>query len=66
MAGMSRTDERQAALRFCFVALGWLACLFAWTSLLTFSIADAPSTTVWPNNSPPHNLCGTVGAYLAF
>jgi S-DNA-T family DNA segregation ATPase FtsK/SpoIIIE len=66
MAGMSRTDERQAALRFCLVALGWLACLFAWASILTFDIADAPSTTVWPNPMPPHNLCGTVGAYLAF
>ncbi len=66
MAGMSRTDERQAALRFCFVALGWLVCLFAWASILTFNVADAPSTTVWPNPSPPHNLCGTVGAYVAF
>jgi S-DNA-T family DNA segregation ATPase FtsK/SpoIIIE len=63
---MSRTDERRAALRFCVVALGWLACLFGWASILTFHIADAPSTTVWPNPAPPHNLCGMVGAWTAF
>lgn len=62
---MSRTDERRAALRFCFVALGWLACLFGWASVLTFDVADAPSDTVWPNPSPPHNLCGTAGAWAA-
>jgi S-DNA-T family DNA segregation ATPase FtsK/SpoIIIE len=66
MAGMSRTDERQAALRFCLVALGWLACLFGWVSILTFNVADAPSTTVWPNPSPPRNLGGTVGTWTAY
>ena len=63
---MSRTDERQAALRFCFVVVGWLACLFGWASVLSFNVADAPSTSVWPHPTPPHNLCGTAGAYLAF
>lgn len=66
MAGMSRTDERQAALRFCVAAVGWLACLFAWAAILSFDVADAPSTTVWPNSDPPHNLCGHVGAWLAY
>lgn len=66
MAGMSRTDERQAALRFCVAAVGWLACLFAWAAILSFDIADAPSTTVWPNSDPPHNLCGHVGGRLAY
>lgn len=66
MAGASRTDERQAALRFCVAALGWLACLFAWAAVLSFDVADAPSTTVWPNPDPPHNLCGQVGAGLAY
>ena len=66
MARMSRTDERQAALRFCIVALGWLACLFAWASLLSFSAADNPATVVWPNPSPADNLCGSVGAWIAY
>ncbi len=62
---MSRTDERRAALRFCLVTLGWLACLFGWASILTFNVADAPSTSVWPNPSPARNLCGTCGAWVA-
>ncbi len=66
MARVSRTDERQAALRFCFVALGWLGCLFAWLSLVSFSVADAPATSVWPHPDPSHNACGAIGAWLAF
>jgi S-DNA-T family DNA segregation ATPase FtsK/SpoIIIE len=66
MVGTSRTDERQVALRFCCVVLGWLACLFAWAAILSFNDADPPSTCVWPLNSPPRNLCGTVGAWLAY
>jgi S-DNA-T family DNA segregation ATPase FtsK/SpoIIIE len=63
---MSRTDERRAALRFCLIALGWLACLFGWASVLTFDVADAPATTVWPHPDPPHNRCGSTGAWVAY
>ncbi len=63
---MPRTLQRQAALRFCGVAVGWLACLFAWTCVLSFSIADPPSTTVWPPPDRVHNLAGLLGAWLAF
>ncbi len=66
MVRMSRTDERQAALRFCLVAFGWLVCLFAWGAILSFNIADPPATTVWPNLNPARNLCGSVGAWLAY
>jgi hypothetical protein len=66
MARTTRMEERQAALRFCIVALGWLACLFLWACLLSFDIADAPSTTVWPHADPPHNVCGTLGAFIAY
>ena len=65
MVRAARTDERQAALRFCLVAFGWLVCLFAWASVLSFDVADAPSASVWPPPAPPHNLCGAVGARLA-
>jgi len=63
---MPRTLQRRAALRFCCVAVGWLACLFAWTCVLSFSIADPPSTTVWPPPPRVQNLAGLLGAWLAF
>jgi S-DNA-T family DNA segregation ATPase FtsK/SpoIIIE len=66
MGGTPRTDQRQAALRFCVVVLGWLAFLFAWFSVLSFHVADAPSDTVWPHPDRPHNVCGAVGATLAY
>jgi S-DNA-T family DNA segregation ATPase FtsK/SpoIIIE len=66
MARTPRTDERRAALRFCLVTIGWLACLFGWASFLSFNLADAPSATVWPNPVVPHNLCGNVGAVVAY
>lgn len=58
-------ESRQTALRFCALALGWLGCVLAWVSLLTFDVADAPGITVWPHPTPPHNLFGHVGATLA-
>ncbi|MCK4341069.1 MAG: DNA translocase FtsK [Phycisphaerae bacterium] len=67
MVRTSRTDERQAALRFCLLALGWLGCLFAWASILSFDVADPPNTTVWrPPPTALNNACGTVGAGLAY
>jgi len=66
MGGRPRTDQRQAALRFSIVVLGWLTFLFAWFAILSFHIADAPSNTVWPNPERPHNVCGPVGAWLAY
>ncbi len=64
---MSRTDERRAALRFCLVALGWLVCLFGWACVLSFDPADPPAEGVWlPPPRTIHNLCGPVGAWLAY
>ncbi|MBU0638495.1 MAG: DNA translocase FtsK 4TM domain-containing protein, partial [Planctomycetes bacterium] len=63
---MSRTDERWTALRFCLVLIAWVACILGWVSILSFDIADAPSTTVWPNPVPAHNLLGSIGAWFAF
>lgn len=63
---MSRSDERTVALRFCLTALGGLLLAFAWVSVLSFSPADPPSTSVWPANDPPTNLCGATGAWLAY
>ncbi len=68
MVRTSRTDERQAALRICVAIVGWLVCLFAWASVLSFDVADPPASTVWtpPEINRPQNLCGTVGAHLAY
>ncbi|TWT41713.1 DNA translocase FtsK [Phycisphaerae bacterium RAS1] len=62
---MARTDERQAALRFCLSFVAALVCLFIWICVLSYDIADPPSNSVWPANDPAKNLCGVVGATLA-
>lgn len=41
-------------------------CCFLVLSCISFSIADAPSTAVWPNSDPLENWCGQAGASLAF
>ncbi len=46
--------------------VGLLICCFTLLACLTFDIADAPSGYVSPNNNPPQNLCGPVGAFLAY
>ncbi len=66
MGNRSRRDERLAAVRFTLIVVGWLTCLLVWASVLSFDVADPPSTTVWPNRSPPYNLCGVPGAAVAY
>ncbi len=48
----------------------WLAAAAMWvylfTALASFSSIDWPSHTVAVQNSPPHNLGGTVGAVVAY
>ncbi|MFH1746768.1 MAG: DNA translocase FtsK 4TM domain-containing protein, partial [Planctomycetota bacterium] len=63
---MSRSDERKAALRFSLTAVGLLSCLFGWVCVLSFDVADPPASSVWPPNTSPANLCGTVGAWIAY
>jgi DNA segregation ATPase FtsK/SpoIIIE, S-DNA-T family len=66
MVATTRMDERRAALRFCIAAVGWLACLFAWASVLSFNVADPPATAAWPPPAKLHNWCGPVGAAISF
>jgi len=40
--------------------------LFLAISLLSFNVADAPSHVVAIHNDPIGNLCGTVGAWIAY
>ena len=35
-------------------------------SVLSFDVADWPATTVWPQQTPPGNWCGLVGAWFAY
>ncbi len=41
-------------------------CVFLFISCATFDIADAPSPYVFPNNQPPENAFGKVGAFTAY
>ncbi|MFO0840442.1 MAG: DNA translocase FtsK [Phycisphaerae bacterium] len=63
---MSRSAQRQLALRICLAAVAWVAALFIWVSLLSFNPADAPSTTAWPTNAQAANYCGRIGALLSY
>ncbi len=43
-----------------------LICLFTWTALLTFDIADWPNPSHAPHNKTTMNACGNAGSFLAF
>jgi len=63
---MSRSEQRRLALHLIISTVLWLSCLFGWVSVLTFHVADWPSSSVWPQNSPALNWCGNVGAWFAY
>ena len=46
--------------------LGIAAALVLLCSCVSFDIGDWPSRFVWPNNNPPANWCGTIGAFCAY
>ncbi len=46
--------------------LGIAAVLVLLCSCLSFDIGDWPSKYVWPNNAPPANWCGVIGAFSAY
>jgi S-DNA-T family DNA segregation ATPase FtsK/SpoIIIE len=46
--------------------LGIAAALVLLCSCISFDIGDWPSRFVWPNNNPPANWCGTIGAFSAY
>jgi len=51
-------------------SLLWVLTLGVWAfmaaSLLSFSAADNPGSSVWPHNDTAANWCGLVGANVAF
>ncbi|MCK5270891.1 MAG: DNA translocase FtsK 4TM domain-containing protein, partial [Sedimentisphaerales bacterium] len=57
--------ERSHVNRIVFACFGLGVCLFILASLFSFNIYDWPNPDVAPAR-PEHNLCGPVGAYLAY
>jgi S-DNA-T family DNA segregation ATPase FtsK/SpoIIIE len=57
--------ERTNLLRQTTLALGFGAWVFLLISLASFHPTDRPSHDVYPY-PPTQNLCGTVGAYIAY
>lgn len=46
--------------------LAVVGCAVLWPALLTFDAGDWPSPHQFPNNSPPANACGVVGAWFTY
>ncbi|MDX2198184.1 MAG: DNA translocase FtsK 4TM domain-containing protein [Phycisphaerae bacterium] len=61
----AKSEPSYAALRFALTVLLTLTCIFAWCALLSYDVGDPPATSVYPQNSPPHNWCGLAGSHLA-
>ncbi len=56
--------ELNGAPYFALIVL--LLCLFATTSVVTFSPTDWPNPHVFPYAASAHNACGKTGAWIAF
>ncbi len=63
---MSRSAQRQLALRICLAAIAWVTAAFFWISLVSFDPADPPSNMVFPANAQVANWCGALGATVSY
>jgi len=62
MAAAKKNTRSRTAFSLLAVAIGlMLIC-----SCLSFDIFDWPSRYGYPHNSPPSNMCGTIGAFFAY
>jgi S-DNA-T family DNA segregation ATPase FtsK/SpoIIIE len=60
-------DPTHSSSRSTLASMGTLAlCLFLWPAMVTFDIGDWPSPNQYPHNTPAANVCGVVGAWLAY
>jgi S-DNA-T family DNA segregation ATPase FtsK/SpoIIIE len=73
VARMKRSRERKikpgafgAGARKAVLCLGIGLSLVLLFSCLSFDIADPPSSYARPNNDPPANWCGSIGAFAAY
>ncbi|MDP6601360.1 MAG: DNA translocase FtsK 4TM domain-containing protein, partial [Phycisphaerales bacterium] len=62
LRSMAQAPLTRRVLWIVSAALG----LFLAVALLSFNVADPPSHVVAMHNSPPANLCGSVGAAIAY
>ncbi len=63
---VTRSEQRRQALLLCYRLILLAGCGFVWLSLATFDSHDWPSTKAWPHPNPPINICGWVGAWMAY
>ncbi|GJM26822.1 MAG: DNA translocase FtsK [Phycisphaerae bacterium] len=66
MARKKKKKKYQVTRSLAAPAFIGLICLFTWTALLTFDIADWPNPSHAPHNDPTMNACGHAGSFLAF
>jgi len=63
---VSKSETPRFGIKTALLCIGVGACLIILCSCLSFDIGDWPSRFVSPNNNPPANWCGTVGAFCAY
>jgi len=63
---VSKKETSHFGTRAALICIGIGTCLIIFCSCLSFDIGDWPSKFVYPQNSPPANWCGTVGAFCAY
>jgi S-DNA-T family DNA segregation ATPase FtsK/SpoIIIE len=59
-------EKEKKSYEVALECLGIAAALVLLCSCVSFNIGDWPSRFVWPNNDPPANWCGTIGAFCAY
>ncbi len=63
---ISKNETSRFGARAALICIGIGTCLIILCSCLSFDIGDWPSRFVSPQNNPPANWCGTVGAFCAY
>ncbi|NQT03841.1 MAG: DNA translocase FtsK 4TM domain-containing protein, partial [Planctomycetes bacterium] len=63
---VSKGETSRFGAKAALMCIGIGTCLIILCSCLSFDIGDWPSRFVYPQNNPPANWCGTVGAFCAY
>ena len=63
---VSKNDTSRFGVKTALICIAIGTCLIILCSCLSFNIGDWPSKFVFPNNTPPANWCGTVGAFSSY
>jgi DNA segregation ATPase FtsK/SpoIIIE, S-DNA-T family len=62
----SKGQRTRSVARISKICLEIGVCLFLLCSCFSFDIGDWPSKYAYPQNNPPVNLCGSIGAFCAY